>query len=472
MNELIVSVSGLRGIVGETLTPLVAVRYAAAFAHMLATPGPIIISRDGRSSGSALAFAAASAVMASGREVLDADVAATPTTGVLVRQHRAAGGIQISASHNPPAYNGIKLFGNDGRVVNAQVGAAIASAFHDSAATFVEAKRVGSWRRLADTTSAHLERVAGTVDVDAIRAKGFRVLLDANHGAGAVLGRPLLEHLGCKISVLGEMPNGQFAHPPEPTAANLADVAHRAAAEEFDVTFCQDPDADRLAIIDARGSYIGEEMTLALTLENRLSRQSGLIVTNCSTSRMAVDIADKYGGQCIMSAVGEANVADLMVERHAIYGGEGNGGPIDPRVGYVRDSFVGMAQILELMAARDLSISQLAAAMPTYHIVKSTILISRPNISRLLNELGNILHQIDSPWKGPAANQLSATDNGKATINRQDGLRADWADRWVLVRGSNTEPIVRVVAEARTHAAAQQLCNWVNDVARSIENPL
>ncbi|HMP79930.1 MAG TPA: phosphoglucosamine mutase, partial [Pirellulaceae bacterium] len=279
-----------------------------------------------------------------------------------------------------------------------------------------------------------------------------------------------LESLACHVTILGEEPHGEFAHPPEPTASNLADISDHVSNNRYDVAFCQDPDADRLAIIDERGQYIGEEYTLALTLENRLSQQSGIVVTNCSTSRMALDIAAKYNSQCVTSAVGEANVADLMLARQAIYGGEGNGGPIDPRVGLVRDSFVGMAQILELMALRKQSISQLVSQLPTYHIVKSTIPIARENMGRLFELIEDATL---NPPEGKSSQESPYASTGtlplfQTTISRLDGLRVDWPDRWMLIRGSNTEPIVRVVAEARSVSDAQQLCNLAAELAAKL----
>ncbi len=438
MSELIISVSGLRGIVGETLTPRVALDYAAAFAAEL-PPGPILVARDGRASGRMLMQTIEAALCALGRPVLRGDVMATPTVGVMVRQLHAAGALQISASHNPVPYNGIKLFGGDGRVLPAAAGAAVADRYRAGGKpAWVGSEELGTVQAVEDTTTAHLTAILATVNVERIRACRFPVLLDSNHGAGSVLGRRLLEALGCTVTVLGGEPDGQFAHPPEPTEQNLAEVGREITARSAAAGFCQDPDADRLALIDEQGRYVGEEYTLALCVSHRLAQARGPIVINCATSRMSQDVAERYGVPLLRSAVGEANVADEMLAQQALFGGEGNGGPIDPRVGFVRDSFVGMALILDALAERRLTLSALAAELPTYAIHKTKTDLQNERLPAVWNALER--HFRD------------------AAASRQDGLRLDWRDRWLLVRGSNTEPIVRVIAEAATESAARGLC--------------
>ncbi|BBO31852.1 phosphoglucosamine mutase [Lacipirellula parvula] len=441
--ELIISVSGLRGIVDETLTDDVARRYAAAFAAELPA-GPVVIGRDGRASGARFArvIGETLASLGEGREVIDAGVAATPTVGVLVRDLRAAGGVQISASHNPPQYNGIKLFSSAGRVIPAAAGQRVLDRYR---ATVAAAQRpagatTAAVSPLADPITAHLRLIEQICNVPRIHSKRFRVLLDANHGSGSVLGKVLLEHLGCETIILGPTPDGAFAHTPEPTEANLAGVLKDVVERQAAIGFCQDPDADRLAIIDELGRYIGEEKTPALCVDHVLrSGLRGPIVTNCSTSRMSEDLAAKYGVPFFRSKVGEANVVDKMLEVGALLGAEGNGGIIDPRVGLVRDSFVGMALVLDAMAARDLPVSALADELPAYAIHKSTIAVPSAAI--------------------PAALEKLATVFPNATADRLDGLRLDWPNgAWLLVRPSNTEPIVRAIAEAPTMEEARELC--------------
>lgn len=437
VSEPIISVSGLRGIVGESLTPAVAARYASALAAEL-PPGPILISRDGRASGPMLATAIAEALVPLGRDVLNAEVAATPTTGVLIRQLRAAGGVQVSASHNPAEYNGMKLFSAEGRVIPAAAGTRVLERYR-ATAPHSRASCPGICKALDDTVSHHLALILPTVDIDRIRERRFKVLLDSNHGAGSLLGRRLLETLGCEVLVLGGRPDGQFEHTPEPTAENLASILPRVDEMHADIGFCQDPDADRLAIIDEQGRYIGEEYTLALCVEHELRRRPGPIVTNCSTSRMSEDLANQYHVPFFRSAVGEANVVDTMIANDAVLGGEGNGGVIDPRVGWVRDSFVGMALVLDAMAIRQQPISRLVNELPRYEIVKAKITVE--------------------PAKIPAALTTLRTHFADAQADTLDGLRLDWPGKWLLVRASNTEPIVRAIAEAPTAAEASRLCD-------------
>ena len=440
MSELIISVSGLRGIVGETLTPDVASRFVAAFAAQL-PPGKIVVGRDGRSSGPMLRDTIVAALSACGRDVVDADVASTPTVGVLVKQLGAAGAVQISASHNPPPYNGIKLFGSDGRVLDATTGAKIRDGYLAGTAAWCEFDKIGSSSTESDPHQPHLEKVLATVDVDSIKAAGHRVLLDSNHGAGSLLGKRLLESLGCEVVAVGDTPDGQFAHVPEPTADNLTGIAQRVRDENCVIGFCQDPDADRLALVDADGRYVGEEYTLALCVQRALTVDAtkGTIVINGATSGMSERLAADAGVKALRSAVGEANVADMMIANDATYGGEGNGGPIDPRVGYVRDSFVGMAQVLELMTNTGKPVGQLCDELPKLHIVKSKASVSADRLPELFDKL------------------TTAYPDAQAATG--DGLRLAWPDKWLLVRGSNTEPIVRFIAEADSEDAAKAMCD-------------
>jgi phosphomannomutase len=455
-NELIISVSGLRGIVGDTLTPDIACRYAIAFAETL-NSGPVVITRDGRANGVEL-VAPVAAGLTQGRKrlVFDGGIAATPTTGILVRDLGCAGGVQISASHNPEEYNGLKLFSVEGRVVPTVVGQAVLKRYRmqdtGCGGQGIE-QPAASIQHLADTVTAHLSLLERIVDIDCIQARRFRVLLDANHGAGSVLGKPLLERLGCEVVMLGGEPDGKFAHSPEPTAENLRGVLADVTRVEADVGFCQDPDADRLAIIDERGRYIGEEYTLAMCVDHVLRRSPGPVVTNCSTSRMTEDIAKKHNVPFFRSAVGEANVVDVMLREGAVIGGEGNGGIIDPRVGLVRDSFVGMALVLEALAARGRPVSTLADELPRYSIHKTKVEVNRDTIPIALAALQRHFHD--------------------ATSDRLDGLRLEWAhadDRgsWLLVRASNTEPIVRIVGEAPT---AEEACRLCREASRIVKTP-
>lgn len=438
--QLIVSVSGIRGVVGRGLTP----ETATAFASALATAvqgGRIVLSRDGRPSGEMLRNAVLAGLLAAGCDVQDVGVAPTPTCGLAVRRLGATGGIQITASHNPAEWNGLKLFGPEGMVLTAAEGQRIQERF--AARDF---RRV-SWNELGSVTECrlvadwHRDRVLELVDVAKIRGKQIRVFLDANGGAGGPLGRRLLDALQCQTSCLGCDADGFFQHPPEPIEANVATVGPRVAEAKADVGLVLDPDSDRLALIDETGRYVGEELTLALATQFRLRQEKGPVVINMSTSRVVEDIAKQNDCPCHRSAVGEANVGEMMRQLGAVIGGEGNGGVIDPRVGYVRDPFIGAALILNLMADTGKKLSELAAALPGYTIVKDKYNVARDGLPPLFAAL-------QSRWPD-------------AAVNRTDGLRLDWKDRWVHVRPSNTEPIVRVIAEAPHAEDARRLCREV-----------
>jgi phosphomannomutase len=445
VSELIISVSGLRGLIGSQLTPATVVRYLSAFASALPERGAVVVARDGRASGRALAMAAAATLAAHGFTVLDADVAATPTVGRLVREHRALGAIQISASHNPIQYNGIKLFGPQGRVLPAEAGERVRQAYLASQAAWVEAEQYGALESLSDPHADHLASLLQLVDRSAIAAAKFRVLLDSNRGAGSRLGRRLLEALGVEVVAVGQTPDGCFEHPPEPLEENLQGIAEQVRKHACQLGFCQDPDADRLAVIDEQGRYIGEECTLALCLLHVLEHRPGPVVINCATSSMAERLAESAGVPCYRSSVGEANVVDLMIEHQAVFGGEGNGGPIDPRVGWVRDSFVGMALILQLLVDRRQPLSQIVAQLPAAAMLKAKAPLTGASLPELFQRLE---HRLAPP-----------------SVSHADGLRLAWPDRWLLVRGSNTEPIVRFIAEAPDAAGARALVEQAKQAA-------
>jgi phosphomannomutase len=440
MSELIVSVSGIRGIIGEGLTPEPALRFAAALGTSL-NGGRVVLSRDSRPSGLVVRHAVLAGLMGTGCEVHDLGIAPTPTVGLAVRRLQARGAIQISASHNPAPWNGLKLFGDDGAVLSPAAGRAIQAAYERGRFSYAAWDKLGSLADCADAETWHRERVLELVDAAAIRACGFRVLLDSNAGAGGRLGAALVESLGGQAIVLGATPDGAFLHPPEPLAENLTSVLPKVREANANVGFVLDPDADRLAILDERGAYIGEELTLALAVLCRLRQEKGPVVINMSSSRVTEDICRNVGVPCHRSAVGEANVVAKMREVNALIGGEGNGGVIDPRVGWVRDPFLGIGLILQLMASERRPLSAIVGDLPKYAIVKDKYTVAR-------ERLPTVQDALEKRFKD-------------AKPNRVDGLRLDWADRWVHIRGSNTEPIVRVIAEAPTAEIAAELCREV-----------
>ena len=447
-DQLIVSVSGVRGVVGRGLTPDVAGRFAAALGTYLAG-GAVVLSRDSRPSGEMLASAAAASLLAAGCRVIDCGIAPTPTCGLAVRINAAAGGLQVTASHNPAPWNGLKLFGPDGAVLPPTEGEKIRAIYEDGRFRVTAWDQVGVRQAIANPFRPHRDSVLYLLDVERVRQRQFDVLLDANGGAGGEAGLDLLRSLGCTAIPLGCEMDGAFAHDPEPVPAHLGGVARQVRDAGVMAGFVLDPDADRLALIDETGTCLSEELTLALAVQYRLGQERGPVVVNMSTSRVVEDLFARFGVPFHRSAVGEANVVALMRETGALIGGEGNGGVIDPRVGWVRDPFIGMGMILSLMAETNKSLSQLAAELPRYTIVKDKYELAR-------DKLPAVLQALRRRWP-------------EAAVNEIDGLRLDWPDRWLHVRGSNTEPVVRVIAEAPTAVAARELCDAAGKILVSGE---
>jgi len=470
-------VSGMRGIVGASLTPDIAARFAAAFGSWLcqrATAGNndkhahchVVIGRDGRVGGDVIANAAIAGLRGVGCNVTDIGIAMTPTIGVCVDALEAHGGIVVTASHNPQDWNGLKAIVREpgvGHVVSA------AAPELDTALRIVAAFEQGDidgapWDQLGEYTMGqslaargHLNRVSSAIEMvesrSTIRELGIGVVLDSVNSSGRVLGAMLLEGLGCRVTHLGNEPTGLFQHAPEPTRDNLSGVGGICSVvKEVNaaVGFAQDPDADRLALIDETGHYIGEEYTLALAAEALLvtgHHRGKVICANLSTSRMIDDVAARHGLRVIRTPVGEANVVSAMKEHHAILGGEGNGGVIWPQVTYVRDSLGAMALILSLIARTNKPVSQLVADIPAYAIVKrKTDLASKADAQPIVTKLAK-----------------KYTAQPGARVDTQDGVRIDWPDdgAWVHVRASNTEPILRLIGEARDEAQAVQVLETI-----------
>jgi phosphomannomutase len=446
-NELIVSVSGVRGIVGSGLTPGVAGRFAAGLATYL-KGGTVVLSRDSRPSGDMLASAAAAGLLAAGCRVIDCGIAPTPTCGVAVRVNAAAGGMQVTASHNPAPWNGLKMFGPDGAVLPAAEGEKVRALFEEGRFPAATWDKVGTRQTIANPFRPHRDTVMYQLDVDKLRRCQFDVLLDANGGAGGEAGMDLLRGLGCVVRPIGCENDGDFVHEPEPVPSHLRGVARQVKESNVVAGFCLDPDSDRLALIDEDGNCLSEELTLALAVQYRLTQERGPVVVNMSSSRVVQDVCNRFGVPFYRSAVGEANVVALMRESGALIGGEGNGGVIDPRVGWVRDPFIGMGLILSLMAETNKSLSRLAAELPQYTIVKDKYDLPREKL--------------------PAAYRALKARWPEATADETDGLRLDWQASWLHVRGSNTEPVVRVIAEAPTADAARELCGAAGKMMTSV----
>ena len=448
-SELIVSVSGIRGIVGDSLTSGHALDFAAALAAYLCKDGKrikVVLSRDSRPSGQVLRHGVLAGLMEAGCDVLDLGVTPTPTVGVAIHKLQADGGLQITASHNPAPWNGLKMFGATGAVLDARRGAEVKHIYESRQFHRAPWNHLGRVTDCPQAETWHRERVLELVDVAGIQQRGLRVFLDANGGAGGSLGRDLLTSLSPNALpfVEGGAKDGNFAHPPEPLAENLGSILSKVPACRADIGFVLDPDADRLAIIDEKGQYIGEELTLALAVLFRLQQQKGPVVINMSTSRVVEDLARQAGVPCHRSAVGEANVVEEMRRTAAVIGGEGNGGVIDPRVGWVRDPFIGIGLILNLLAETGKKVSELVAELPAYAIVKDKYTVPRDRL--------------------PSLNEALVKRWPEAKVNRIDGLRLDWDRSWLHVRPSNTEPIVRVIAEAPKRDDALRLCQEIGSL--------
>src|SRR4051812_57032 len=359
MEALMIGVSGMRGTVGGTLTPPVVSQMAGAFAVWLketakpqnGTHHRVVFGRDSRPSGFWVRDAALAALGASGVEVIDLDIVTTPGVAMMVKHLGADAGIVCTASHNPIQWNGLKFL-NSNSVAPPQADAdQIKQLYNEQRTSFVRVEQLSPPKKNGDTHALHIKRVLEHVDVLGISTRRFKVVLDSVNGAGCVATSTLLNKLGVQLVHQNCTPDGQFPHEPEPTEANLTALAAEVKRQRAACGFAQDPDADRLAIIDENGRYIGEEYSLALCAKWVLSKRPGIAVTNLSTSRMLDDVAKQHNSRVIRTPVGEANVVDTMIAQNAIIGGEGNGGVIDPRIVPGRDSLVGMAYVLQLMAA-------------------------------------------------------------------------------------------------------------------------
>ncbi|GIK20465.1 MAG: phosphoglucosamine mutase [Leptolyngbya sp. PLA2] len=472
---LMVGVSGMRGIVGTSLTTEVAARFAAAFGSWLPRRGGrpvVVVGRDGRAGCDPIHAAAVAGLTGAGCDVIDLGVEMTPTVGVMVDELDAAGGLVVTASHNGQEWNGIKCLVAEGEGVAEGVRACappppaadeIAATFRGGRVVWRNWSEAGRVRRRHDAGWDHAALVLrrlGDELVALIRERRYSVVLDSVNAAGVEGGRRLLESLGCRVTHLGDDESGVFPHPPEPTRENLGTLCAAVSESRADAGFAQDPDGDRLAIIDGEGRYVGEEWTLVLAARSVLEACDALgaraheghrgivLCANLSTSRMIDDLAREHGARVVRTPVGEAHVAGAMKREGSEIGGEGNGGVIWPGVTCVRDSLSAMALVLALMARHGRALAELIAEMPAYAIEKRKVEMAAREAA------------------SPAVERVAAWASREgARADRQDGVRVDWDDcrhagggpAWVHVRASNTEPIMRLIAEARTGDGAARL---------------
>lgn len=446
MTEPKFTISGLRGVWGTELTAEAVDRYARAFAAFLKSQGGtrVLIGRDGRGSGGAIAEVLAAALSASGLDVVDGGILPTPTVLFVVRTEGFSGGIIATASHNPIEYNGLKFVTSEGLFIDAKAVAAMKAAIGGN--EVVATAKPGSISSDETLGAKHIEHILAQVDIERIRAKRFKVVIDPINASGCVLGPMLLERLGCDVHALNCEPDGNFAHPPEPIPEHLKMLGEAVLKQGAALGFAQDPDADRLVLADETGTVVFEEYTLALAVKAALLRQPGPVVANLSTSRTAEDIAESYSVPFFRTPVGEANVVAGIKKHGAIIGGEGSGGVIYPAMNPCRDSFAGMALILELLAREEKPLSDIVAGLPRYAMKKTKF-----------------------PFTG-TFDDLKAKVIGlfpDATVNEEDGIRFDFPDRsWVTLRASNTEPIARAFAEAKTMEQAEALLGTIAEALR------
>ncbi|HID96161.1 MAG TPA: phosphoglucosamine mutase [Candidatus Latescibacteria bacterium] len=439
MHGLIIGVSGVRGVVGEGLTPDVVYRFAAAFGNWCGK-GKVLVGRDSRTSGPILSYATIAGLLSVDTDVIDLGLCPTPTLQLAVEQEDAGGGIVITASHNPISYNGLKFVGSDGTFLDGDQLQQLLDLF--------QARRIDKslWEVLGrepekmEAIEDHISKILALdiLDVELIRGRRFKVALDACNGVGGLLGVPLLERLGCQVIKLNCEPTGIFSRPPEPVPENLPRLCFAVRKEGVDVGFGLDPDGDRLSIVSDKGQAVGEEYSQALAAKLVLSKRKGQVVTNLSSSQMLDDIASGYGVKVIRTPVGEINVVRMMKKLRAVIGGEGNGGIILPELHLARDAAVGMSLILQLMAESEHTISELIESIPHYTIVKRKFQCEDMMKQRALK----FIQQIYSHEE----------------MDTSDGVKITRGHSWLHIRKSNTEPIIRVIAEARTEGEASSLC--------------
>ena len=468
-DSLMVGVSGVRGLVGTDLTPEVVARWAAAFGAWAKTgkgeagrgkgkAARVVLGRDARTSGPMFARAATAGLMSVGCRVIEVGLVPTPTVQLAVEHHRAAGGIVLTASHNPIEWNALKFVGPDGIFLDTAAGARVRELTRDGQIGRAAYDSLGDVVVDPDTVARHLDALLGLsgLDVRAIRRRRFRVALDTVRGAGGVVMPALLERLGCRVAAINLATDGRFPRPPEPLPEHLKPLGALVRRHKADLGIAVDPDVDRLAVVDERGRAIGEDYTLAFAVravlggtERRKGRTSSarrrsivpsfhrsIVVCNLSTSLVVEDAARDYGAEVVRTPVGEAYVARKILELGAAIGGEGNGGVMYPALHVGRDALVAAALVLALLAREGRAVSELVASAPRYAIVKARV------------PRGPRLEPVYEGLRGAFPD---------AAVDTQDGLRLAWPDRWLHVRPSGTEPIIRLIAEAPSGAAAGRL---------------
>lgn len=439
-NTLKISISGVRGLIGnkEGLTPELTVNFAQAFGSWT-KGGKIIIGRDSRPTGEMVKRSVLAGLQSVGCDVIDIGIVPTPTVLLMVKKLKASGGIAITASHNPLDWNALKLIHRDGRFLNQREANRLLNIFKNRAWDLKKWDQTGSVKTADqyETWHTHASKIFSKTNKTLIRSKGFRVALDPVNGAGSEIVPWFLKELGCKVSMINGKPNGLFGRGAEPVPENLGALSRLVKRSDSDIGFALDPDADRLSLISEKGIPLGEEYTLALAIFHVLKKKKGPVVLNLATSLASEEVAKKAKQKVYRTRIGEINVTEKMLKINGLIGGEGNGGVIYPLMNLGRDSLAGMALILELMAVSGKPVSLLKACLPSYSIVKKKCKVPEKRIKPILQRI--------------------TKEYSSYQVNTQDGVRIRFKDSWVIIRASNTEPVVRVIAEAPTDKEAETL---------------
>src|ERR1043165_5953335 len=431
-----ISISGVRGVIGQSLTPTLLTRFAQAFGTHTGS-GTIVVGRDPRTSGEMVKHAVIAGILSSGGRVVDIGVCPVPTVQMQVRRRRANGGIAITASHNPAERNALKFIGANGLFLDGGQARELLDIYHQGEYTQVTGEEMRSVEEAEGATDAHIKAVMDALGPLPATKRKIRVVIDSCNGAGSIVAPRLLEALGAEVIPINVTPDGSFPRPAEPVPENLGDLCRAVKEHKADVGFAQDMDADRLAIVSDRGEPIGEDYTLVLAILHVLGREKGPIVTNLSTTSAVADIAKRFDCPVFLTKIGEVNVTDGMQLHGAVIGGEGNGGVIYPRINFARDSLVGMALVLHLLADSGRSVTELLEDIPQYTIVKEKMTCASDRI--------------------PAVLRMVREQFAHFPLDTRDGVKVMMPDGWLLVRGSNTEPIIRVVAEAQSENRAKAM---------------
>jgi phosphomannomutase len=435
-----ISISGVRGVIGQSLTPRLLTRFAQAFGTHTGS-GTIVVGRDPRTSGEMVKHAVIAGILSSGGRVVDIGVVPVPTVQLQVRRRKAHGGIAITASHNPAEWNALKFIGSNGLFLDAGQARELLDIYHQGEYTKVAGDEIRSVEEVEGAGDAHIKAVMDALGPLPSSGKKLRVVLDSCNGAGSIVGPKLLEALGAEVIPINVTPDGSFPRPAEPVPENLGDLCDAVKKHGADVGFAQDMDADRLAIVNEKGIPIGEDYTLVLATLYVLGREPGPVVANLSTTSALEDVAKKFDCPLFLTKIGEVNVTDKMQQQNAVIGGEGNGGVIYPRINFARDSLVGMALVLHLLAESGKTVSQLLDQFPRYTVVKDKMVCPSEKI--------------------PAVLRMLRQEYGEYPLDTRDGVKVTLPEGWFLVRGSNTEPIIRVVAESRSESHAREIVSRI-----------